>query len=82
MDALLRSLEELVPYTCARVLVPEGGPHVLALGERTCPEAPKQVPRAPLTIVADESTFLHRVLIEGLGYSLGCWVRRAAKKSA
>jgi len=34
MDALLRSLAELVPYTCARVLVPDGGPHVLALGER------------------------------------------------
>jgi PAS domain S-box-containing protein len=64
MDALLRSLEELVPYTCARVLVPEGGPHVLALGERSCPEAPKQVPRAPLTIVAEESSFLHRVLTE------------------
>lgn len=64
MDALLRSLEELVPYTCARVLVPEGGPHVLALGERSCPEAPQQVPRAPLTIVAEESSFLHRVLAE------------------
>lgn len=64
MDALLRSLEELVPYTCARVLVPEGGPHVLALGERSCPDAPKQVPRAPLTIVAEESSFLHRVLTE------------------
>jgi PAS domain S-box-containing protein len=64
MDALLRSLEELVPYTCARVLVPEGGPHVLALGERSCPEAPKQSPRAPLTIVAEESSFLHRVLTE------------------
>src|SRR5258707_8481911 len=64
MDALLRSLEELVPYTCARVLVPEGGPHVLALGERNCPEAPKQSPRAPLTIVAEESSFLHRVLTE------------------
>ena len=64
MDALLRSLEELVPYTCARVLVPEGGPHVLALGERSCPEAPKQGPRAPLTIVAEESSFLHRVLTE------------------
>ena len=64
MDALLRSLEELVPYTCARVLVPEGGPHVLALGERSCPEAPKQSPRLPLTIIADESSFLHRVLTE------------------
>src|SRR6266404_5510509 len=62
MDALLRSLEELVPYTCARVLIPEGGPHVLALGERSCPEAPKQSSRAPLTIVAEESSFLHRVL--------------------
>ncbi len=64
MDALLRSLEELVPYTCARVLIPEGGPHVLALGERSCPEAPKQSSRAPLTIVAEESSFLHRVLTE------------------
>ena len=64
MDALLKSLEELVPYTCARVLVPEGGPHVLALGERSRPESPKQSPRVPLTIIADESSFLHRVLTE------------------
>jgi len=65
MDALLRSLEELVPYTCARVLVPEGGPHVLALGERVHPEPPKKPgPRAPLTFVADESTFFHRILME------------------
>jgi PAS domain S-box-containing protein len=35
METLLTSLAELVPYTCARVLVPESGPHMLALGERT-----------------------------------------------
>jgi PAS domain S-box-containing protein len=62
METLLRSLEELVPYTCARVLVPESGPHMLALGERTCPEQPKKPgPRAPLTFVAEESTFFHRI---------------------
>jgi PAS domain S-box-containing protein len=65
MDALLKSLAELVPYTCARVLVPEGGSHMLALGERVCPEGPKKPgPRAPLTFVADESTFFHRILME------------------
>jgi PAS domain S-box-containing protein len=65
METLLKSLEELVPYTCARVLVPEAGPHMLALGERTCPEQPKKPgPRAPLTFVADESTFFHRILME------------------
>jgi PAS domain S-box-containing protein len=65
METLLRSLEELVPYTCARVLVPESGPHMLALGERTCPEPPKKSgPRAPLTFVAEESTFFHRILTE------------------
>jgi PAS domain S-box-containing protein len=65
MDTLLRSLEELIPYTCARVLVPEGGPHILALGERTCPESDKKPgPRAPLTFVADESTFFNRILME------------------
>ena len=65
METLLRSLEELVPYTCARVLVPEGGPHMLALGERTCPQQPKKPgPRVPLTFVADESTFFHRILTE------------------
>jgi PAS domain S-box-containing protein len=37
LDALLQSLAELVPYTCARVLIPEGGPHWLALGEKLCP---------------------------------------------
>jgi PAS domain S-box-containing protein len=65
METLLRSLAELVPYTCARVLVPESGPHMLALGERTYPEQPKKPgPRAPLTFVAEESTFFHRILTE------------------
>src|SRR5438309_370727 len=64
MDALLRSLAELVPYTCARVLVPEGGPHWLALGERSCPEPAKKSSRAPLTFVADESPFFQRIWSE------------------
>ena len=64
MDALLRSLAELVPYTCARVLVPEGGPHWLALGERSCPEPAKKSSRAPLTFVADESPFFQRIWCE------------------
>jgi PAS domain S-box-containing protein len=64
LDALLRSLAELVPYTCARVLVPEGGPHWLALGERNCSEATKKSSRAPLTFVADESPFFQRVWSE------------------
>ncbi len=61
LDALLRSLAELVPYTCARVLVPEGGPHWLALGEKSCPEPTKKSPRSPLTFVADESPFFQRI---------------------
>ena len=64
MDALLKSLEDLVPYTCARVLIPEGGPHVLALGERTCPEPEKKSSRFPLAFMADEQSFFHRVLME------------------
>jgi PAS domain S-box-containing protein len=65
METLLKSLEELVPYTCARVLVPESGPHMLALGERTCPESPtKPGRRSTLTFVAEESTFFHRILTE------------------
>jgi PAS domain S-box-containing protein len=66
MEALLRSLEELIPYSCARVLVAEGGPHVLALGERQIPEPPKISPKYhpghPLTLVADKSPFLKRLL--------------------
>jgi PAS domain S-box-containing protein len=64
LDALLRSLAELVPYTCARVLVPEGGPHWLALGEKSCPESTKQSPPSPLTFVADESPFFQRICSE------------------
>jgi len=72
METLLSSLAELVPYTCARVLVPESGPHMLALGERTCPEHPKkQSPRAPLTFVAEESTFFHRILTEQKSILIG-----------
>ncbi len=50
MGALLRSLGELIPYTCARILVPDGGSHVLALGEQLCPEpanASHQIPADP-----------------------------------
>jgi PAS domain S-box-containing protein len=64
LDALLRSLGELVPYTCARVLVPEGGPHWLALGEKSCPEPATKSPRSPLTFVADESPFFQRICSE------------------
>jgi PAS domain S-box-containing protein len=64
LDALLRSLAELVPYTCARVLVPEGGPHWLALGEKFFPETEKQFPRSPLTFVADDSPFFQRIWSE------------------
>lgn len=64
MDTLLRSLAEIVPYTCARVLVPEGGPHWLALGERVCPESAEKSYRPPLTLIADKSPFLQRISIE------------------
>ena len=61
MGALLRSLAEVVPYTCARVLVPEGGPHWLALGERISPEPPKTSWKPPLTLIDDQSPFLKRI---------------------
>lgn len=64
LDALLRSLAELVPYSCARVLVPEGGPHWLALGEKSCPEPARKSPRSPLTFVADDSPFFQRIYAE------------------
>jgi PAS domain S-box-containing protein len=64
MDALLQSLAELVPYTCARVLVPEGGPHVLALGEQFSPTLATSSSNGPLTLIADDSPFLQRVLNE------------------
>jgi len=64
MDALLRSLAELIPYTCARVLIPEGGPHVLALGEKLCPETTKRSSGYPLTLNADESPILQRILAD------------------
>jgi PAS domain S-box-containing protein len=64
MEALLGSLEDLIPYTCARVLVPQGGPHLLALGERQSPEPMKRSSAYPLTLLADESPFLQRVIAE------------------
>jgi PAS domain S-box-containing protein len=64
LDALLRSLAELVPYTCARVLVPEGGPHWFALGEKSFLDTAKKSPRSPLTFVADESPFFQRIWSE------------------
>jgi PAS domain S-box-containing protein len=64
MDALLRSLAELVPYTSARVLVAEGGPHVLALGEQFSPATVTKSSNGPLTLIADDSPFLQRILRE------------------
>ena len=64
MDTLLRSLAELVPYTCARVLVPEGGPHWLALGQKLCPEPADKSYKPPLTLVADKSPFFQRISTE------------------
>jgi PAS domain S-box-containing protein len=61
MDALLRALGELVPYSCARVLVKEGGPHVLALGEQIRPGRALTA-EPPLTLNAHSSPFLERVL--------------------
>src|SRR5260370_33320741 len=37
LEALLQSLADLIPYSCARVLIPEGGSHVLSLGANVCP---------------------------------------------
>jgi PAS domain S-box-containing protein len=62
LDALLQSLADLIPYTCARVLIPEGGPHVLSLGEKLCTHTPNPRPEFPLTLNADDSPFLQRIL--------------------
>jgi len=64
LGALLQSLADLIPFTCARVLIPEGGPHVLALGEKRCPEDPKSRSEQPLTLNADESPFLQHILAD------------------
>ena len=62
LEALLQSLADLIPYSCARVLIPEGGPHVLSLGEKRCPQTPKPRSEFPLTLNADDSPFLQRIL--------------------
>jgi PAS domain S-box-containing protein len=62
LDALLQSLADLIPYSCARVLIAEGGPHVLSLGERLSPQTPKPHSESPLTLNADDSPFLQRIL--------------------
>jgi PAS domain S-box-containing protein len=60
LEALLQSLADLIPYSCARVLIAEGGPHVLSLGEKLHPHTPN--PGFPLTLNADDSPFLQRIL--------------------
>src|SRR6202034_1865327 len=62
LEALLQSLADLIPYTCARVLIPEGGPHVLSLGEKRCSQTPEPRSEFPLTLNADDSPFLRRIL--------------------
>jgi PAS domain S-box-containing protein len=62
LEALLQSLADLIPYTCARVLISEGGPHVLSLGEKLCSQTPKPRSSFPLTLNADDCPFLQRIL--------------------
>jgi PAS domain S-box-containing protein len=62
LEALLQSLADLIPYSCARVLIAEGGPHVLSLGEKLCPQTPKPRSEFPLSLNADDSPFLQRIL--------------------
>jgi PAS domain S-box-containing protein len=62
LEALLQSLADLIPYTCARVFIAEGGPHVLSLGEKLCPQTPKPSSAFPLSLNADDSPFLQRIL--------------------
>lgn len=64
LGALLESLADLIPYTCARVLIPEGGPHLLSLGEKLCPDNPASRAEAPLTLNADDSPFLKNILAD------------------
>ncbi len=62
MATLLRSLADVVPYTCARVMVPEGGPHWLALGERVVPEPEmKTTWKAPLTLMETHAPIVRRI---------------------
>ena len=62
LGALLQSLADLIPYTCARVLIPEGGPHVLSLGEKLGPDNSAARVESPLTLNADDSPFLKGIL--------------------
>jgi len=62
LGALLQSLADLVPYSCARVLIPEGGPHVLALGEKKLIAGSNSGSDPPLTLNSDDSPFLKAVL--------------------
>ena len=62
MDTLLRSLMELVPYTCARVFVPEGGAWIQSLGENVSSDHAKS--SSPFHLNADESPLLKRMLSE------------------
>lgn len=61
MSALLASLAEVVPYSCARVIVPEGGPHWLALGERIVSEPDELTPRMRWSFVDEKCGLLRRV---------------------
>lgn len=64
LGALLQSLADLIPYTCARVLIPEGGPHVLALGEKQLAPESNSGSDSPLTLNSDDSPFLKHILAD------------------
>ncbi|PYV80531.1 MAG: hypothetical protein DMG93_18825 [Acidobacteria bacterium] len=48
MDALLRSLAEVVPYTCARVLVPERRAPLARSWRETVPRTPEGIVESPI----------------------------------
>ena len=62
LEALLQSLADLIPYTCASGLYCGGRSPVLSLGEKLCPQTSQPRSEFPLTLNADDSPFLQGIL--------------------
>jgi GAF domain-containing protein len=70
LDTLLQSLLELVPYESAQILLLESDSRLFLAREAPHGDAPKQVPKNPLTFNAADFPLLQGVLINQTGLML------------
>jgi PAS domain S-box-containing protein len=66
-STLLKVMSELIPYTCARILIPQGDSHYLVLAEERVGATRTTDPEDPIGLDADKVPLLQQLHSQGKG---------------